>query len=280
MTSLTVPLAGVIGFPVAHSRSPALHGYWLKHYHIEGEYVPLAVAPDDLKQTLESLPQKGFVGVNLTIPHKEAAFGICEELGVIDDVAKKVGAVNTLVFGDGKIIKATNTDGYGFIANLKEGAPDWKPEETSALVLGAGGAARGIIAALIDAGVPSIEILNRTRSKAEALAALFSNVIVGDWEKPAKSLANTNLLINTTSLGMRGEPPLLLPLDDLPKTATVTDIVYNPLHTELLKNAAARGNMVVDGLGMLLHQAAPAFQHWFGLMPEVTQELRTCVLES
>jgi len=273
-------LSGVVGFPVAHSRSPALHGYWLKHYKIDGAYVPLAVSPDDLKQTLDALPKMGFSGVNLTIPHKETAFAICSELGVVDDIAKKVGAVNTLVFGDGKIIKATNTDGYGFIANLKDGAPDWQPETSRALVLGAGGAARGIIAALLHAGVPSIEILNRTRAKAEILAAIFPNVTVGDWDKPVKSLANTNLLINTTSLGMRGEPPLTLPLHDLPKDALVTDIVYNPLHTDLLKNAAARGNMVVDGLGMLLHQAAPAFAHWFGITPEVTQALRTTVLES
>lgn len=272
-------LAGVIGFPISHSRSPALHGYWLKHYKIDGAYVPLAIAPDDLKQTLEALPKMGFAGVNLTIPHKETAFAICSALGVVDDIAQKVGAVNALVFAQGKIIKATNTDGYGFIANLKDGAPDWQPETSRALVLGAGGAARGIIAALLDAGVASIEIINRTRAKAEILAALFDNVTVGDFDKPAKSLANTNLLINTTSLGMRGEPPLTLPLHDLPKDALVTDIVYNPLHTDLLKSAATRGNMVVDGLGMLLHQAAPAFTHWFGITPEVTQGLRTCVLE-
>ena len=273
-------LAGVVGFPVCHSRSPALHGYWLKHYKIDGAYVPLAVTPDDLKQTLEALPKMGFVGVNLTIPHKENAFAICTALGVVDAIAQKIGAVNTLVFGDGKIIKATNTDGYGFIANIKDAAHDWQPETSRALVLGAGGAARGIIAALLSSGVPSIEIINRTRAKAETLAALFPNVTVGDWEKPAKSLANTNLLINTTSLGMSGEPPLTLPLNDLPQDAFVTDIVYNPLHTELLKNAAARGNMVVDGLGMLLHQGAPAFERWFGIPPEVTQALRTCVLEA
>lgn len=271
-------LAGVIGFPISHSRSPALHGYWLKHYKIDGAYVPLAVAPDDLKQTLEALPKMGFAGVNLTIPHKEKACEICSALGVVDDIAKKIGAVNTLVFGAGKIIKATNTDGYGFIANLKDGAPDWQPQSTRATVLGAGGAARGIIAALLDAGVPNIKILNRTRAKAESLAALFPNVTVGDFEKP--DLSDTKLLINTTSLGMQGEPPFTLPLKTLPIEALVTDIVYNPLHTDLLKNAAARGNMVVDGLGMLLHQAAPAFQHWFGLMPEVTPELRICVLEN
>ena len=272
-------LAGVAGWPVDHSRSPALHNFWLKEYNIEAEYVRLPIAPGDLVQELKTLPTKGFVGINLTIPHKEEAFRFCAELGVVDKASKKIGAVNTLVFANGKIVKAMNTDGYGFIQNLQTGAPKWQPENTSALVLGAGGAARGIIAALLSAGVPSIQLLNRTREKAVQLAKDFPNITVGDWERPAEALANASLLINSTSLGMNGEEPLNLKLDDLPKTAIVTDIVYAPLETDLLKRAKARGNKTVDGLGMLLHQAVPAFEAWFGVKPEVTQDLRACVLE-
>ena len=271
-------LAGVAGWPVEHSRSPALHGYWLKEYNIEGAYLPLPISPDHLPDALQLLPKIGFSGLNLTIPHKEMAFRICTELGIIDPDALKIGAVNTLVFDNGRIVKAFNTDGYGFIQNLKAGAPNWKPEKTNVVLLGAGGAARGIIVALLEAGVPSICLLNRTKEKALQLSKIFPNTTVGDWKKPAESLANADLLINATSLGMKGGQPLEMSLDELPKSAIVTDIVYTPLQTELLKNAAARGNPVVDGLGMLLHQAAPGFEEWFGVKPQVTPGLRKCVL--
>lgn len=272
--------AGVAGWPVGHSRSPALHNFWLKAHHIEAEYVRLPIEPKDLVERLKTLPNEGFVGINLTIPHKEEAYRYCKALGVVDEAAQKIGAVNTLVFEDGKIARAMNTDGYGFIENIKSHVPEWKPEETGAVVLGAGGAARGIVAALEEEGVPCIRLLNRTREKAVQLAENFSNVTVGDWENPAQSLANATLLINTTSLGMKGEPPLKLPLNDLSKNAIVADIVYTPLQTDLLKNATARGNKTVDGLGMLLYQAVPAFEAWFGVKPEVTQALRKCVLEA
>jgi shikimate dehydrogenase len=271
-------LAGVAGWPIAHSLSPAIYGYWLKEYKLEGAYLPLPVAVEHLPKTLQLLPKIGFVGMNLTLPHKETAFKICTELGVIDPAVLKIGAVNTLVFSEGRIVNATNTDGYGFVENLRSGAPKWNPEKTNAVLLGAGGASRGIIAALRAAGVPSICLLNRTRDKALQVAQDFSGVTVGDWKKPDEILANATLLINTTSLGMKGEPPLELNLDALPKSAIVTDIVYAPLETELLKTAKARGNKTVDGLGMLLHQAVPGFEAWFGVRPEVTPALRAHVL--
>lgn len=273
--------AGVVGWPVSHSRSPLLHGFWLSEYGIDGTYEAIAVPPEELKSRLLALAAEGYAGVNITVPHKEAAFALATELGVADDVATRIGAVNTLRFKNGKITLATNTDCTGFIANLKAGAPKWEPADTRALVLGARGAARGVIIGLIDAGVRSIEILNRTREKAVALADALAGepceILVGEWENAA-AMAGANLLVNTTSLGMKGEPPLNVDLTDLPKDAIVTDIVYNPLETPLLKNARARGLTTVDGLGMLLHQAAPGFEMWFGKKPEVTTALRTHVL--
>lgn len=275
-------LAGVIGWPVSHSRSPALHTFWLNEYHIKGAYVPLAIAPENLLDTLELLPRIGFQGLNVTVPHKEAVFNFTDKLGVADALARRIGAVNTLVFERGKIVHATNTDCTGFIANLKSGAPEWKPAKTSALVLGAGGAARGIIIGLIDAGVRNITILNRTREKAVALAEALKNepceIRVDDWNERNVDLSQSNLVINTTTLGMHGQEALNLDLSNLPKDAIVTDIVYTPLKTQLLKDAEARGLTAVDGLGMLLHQAAPGFEAWYGMKPQVTQALRTHVL--
>lgn len=274
--------AGVVGWPVSHSRSPLLHGFWLSQYGIDGSYEAIAVKPEELEQRLLQLAAEGYAGVNVTVPHKEAAFALAVTLGVADDVAQRIGAVNTLRFEGGKITLATNTDCTGFIANLKAGAPQWEPAKTRALVIGAGGAARGVIIGLIDAGVRSIEILNRTREKAVALADALSaepcEILVGEWENPGASMACANLLVNTTSLGMRGEPPLNIDPTGLPEGAIVTDIVYAPLETNLLKNARARGLTAVDGLGMLLHQAVPGFEMWFGKRPEVTPALRTHVL--
>jgi len=273
-----IPLAAVLGHPVAHSRSPALHGHWLARYDIPGHYIPLDVAPDDLRQALRQLPSLGFVGANVTIPHKEAALALAT---TATDRAKAIGAANTLTFGEDGAIHADNTDGYGFLANLTAGAPDWRPGSGTALVLGAGGAARGILHALVEAGQADILLANRTREKARRLADdLGSSVQVIDWDAAKDALPDTTLLVNTTALGMDGQAPLTLDLSDLPTSCTVTDIVYVPLETPLLKSARAHGCAVVDGLGMLLHQAAPGFEAWFGRAPEVDDELRRAVLRA
>jgi shikimate dehydrogenase len=268
-----IALAGVIGAPVGHSRSPRLHGTWLRDYGIAGHYVPLHVEAGDLERVLRVMPRMGFVGANVTIPHKEAALALADE---VTDMAARIGAVNTLTFKDGRIL-ADNTDGYGFMANLRQGAPDWRADAGPALVLGAGGAARAVIVALQDAGVPEIRLTNRTRARAEELAAEFG-CAVQDWEKRAEGLGDLGLLVNTTALGMEGQAPLEMPLDGLPAGALVTDIVYTPLDTPLLCDARARGLQAVDGLGMLLHQAVPGFERWFGRRPEVTDSLRAAVL--
>jgi shikimate dehydrogenase len=269
-------LAGVLGWPVAHSRSPRLHGYWLAEHGIDGAYVPLAVAPDDLPQAVRTLPRLGFRGANVTVPHKQAAVEACDHL---DDHARRLGAVNTLVF-DGYLIEGRNTDGVGFLNNLVQHAPAWTPAAGPAVILGAGGAARAVAVALADAGVPEIRLTNRTREKADALAAeLAGPLSVVDWRARGESLAGAGLLVNTTSLGMTGQAPLDLDLTALPRTAVVNDIVYQPLETDLLARARARGNPVVDGLGMLLHQAVPGFEAWFGVRPDVSDALRTFVLQ-
>ncbi|MCC5957355.1 MAG: shikimate dehydrogenase [Natronohydrobacter sp.] len=268
-----IPLAGVIGAPVGHSRSPRLHGTWLRDYGIAGHYVPLHVEADDLERVLRAMPAMGFVGANVTIPHKEAALVLADE---VSDMAARIGAANTLTFRDGRI-HADNTDGYGFMANLRQGAPEWQPEAGAALVLGAGGAARAVIVALQDAGLSEIRLTNRTRARAEDLAAEFG-CAVQDWDARAEGLGDLGLLVNTTALGMDGQAALDMPLGGLPDTALVTDIVYTPLETPLLRDARARGLRAVDGLGMLLHQAVPGFERWFGTRPEVTAALRAAVL--
>jgi shikimate dehydrogenase len=273
-----IPLAGVIGAPVAHSRSPALHGHWLARYGIRGFYVPLHVAPGDLAAALALLPKLGFVGANVTLPHKEAALALADEAS---ERARAIGAANTLVFGPGGRVFADNTDGVGFLANLEAGAPDWRAANGPALVLGAGGAARAVVQALIGAGVPEIRLANRTAERAEALAAAFgAKVKVIPWAEAESALAGAGLLVNTTSLGMSGQAPLVFSLAALAPGAVVNDLVYNPLETELLKAARARGALAVDGLGMLLHQAAPGFEAWFGRKPEVDAALRQAVLGS
>ncbi len=268
-----IPLAGVIGAPVSHSRSPRLHGTWLRKYGVLGHYVPLHVEAGDLASVLRAMPQMGFVGANVTIPHKEAALVLADD---VTERAKRIGAANTLSFHAGRI-HADNTDGYGFMANLTQSAPDWRPDAGAALVLGAGGAARAVIVALQDAGVPQIRLANRTRDRAEDLAAEFG-CSVQDWDQRAQGLQDLGLLVNTTALGMVGQSALEMPLDDLPAHALVTDIVYSPLETALLQSARARGLRAVDGLGMLLHQAVPGFERWFGTRPDVTHTLRDAVL--
>lgn len=267
-------LAGVMGWPIGHSRSPRLHGHWLDRHGIDGAYVPLAVAPENLKTALRALPVLGFRGVNLTLPHKEAAVALCD---AVTDQAKRIGAVNTIVVGDDGGLQGSNTDAYGFIENLRRGS-GWQPADGPVVLLGAGGAARGLAVALLGAGVTDLRILNRTQSRAEALAADIGRAAVAPWAERADALDGAALLVNSTTLGMTGQPPLDLDLSRLPANAVVNDIVYAPLETPLLADARARGNPVVDGLGMLLYQAQPGFEAWFGTKPDVDAALRDFVL--
>jgi shikimate dehydrogenase len=276
MSEAKIPLAGVIGHPVAHSRSPRLHRHWLNTYGLPGFYVPMDVAPQDLETVLRSLPKAGFVGVNVTIPHKEAVMNIADQ---ITDRATLIGAANTLIFREDGKIHADNTDGYGFITNLQDGAPDWKADAGPAVVLGAGGAARAVVASLLDAGVPEILLTNRTRNRAEALKDEFGNKIkVVEWVQAGNILEGAGLVVNTTSLGMVGKPELRVPLDGLESHTVVTDLIYAPLKTRLLQAAEDAGCTTVDGLGMLLHQAVPGFERWFGQRPEVDNATRAAAL--
>ncbi|WP_170771331.1 shikimate dehydrogenase [Ruegeria lacuscaerulensis] len=276
MSKAKIPLAGVIGHPVAHSKSPQLHGHWLKTYGLSGHYVPMDVSPDDLQDVLRALPKAGFVGTNVTVPHKEAALRLADE---VSDRARKIGAANTLVFQDDGRIHADNTDGYGFLENLRSGAPDWSPTDGPAVVFGAGGAARAVLQALVEADVPEILLTNRTRERAETLRDEFGpSITVVDWVQAGNVIEDAELVVNTSSLGMQGQPELRVPLDGLQPGAVVTDLVYAPLKTHLLKTAEEAGCTTVDGLGMLLHQAVPGFESWFGVRPEVNVDLRAAVL--
>ncbi|WP_426032342.1 shikimate dehydrogenase [Cypionkella sp. TWP1-2-1b2] len=273
-----IPLAGVIGHPIAHSRSPALHGFWLKRYGIKGHYIPMDVAPQDLRQILEILPKLGFVGLNVTIPHKEEILKIAD---VVTDRAALIGAANTLIFRKDGHIHADNTDGAGFIANLRQNAPHWNPTAGPAAVFGAGGAARAVVAALIEVGVPEIRIANRTQPRAQALRGDFgAKLQIYDWVQAPNMLEGAATVINTTSLGMSGKSDFRVPLDGLERDALVTDLVYNPLKTSFLLEAQAKGCTVVDGLGMLLHQAAPGFERWFDQRPDVDEATRQAVLSA
>ncbi len=263
-------LAGVLGNPVAHSRSPRLHGFWLRQYGIDGAYVPLPVLPENFARAVRGLADCGFRGANVTIPHKLAAFEVCDSL---DDAARRAGAVNTLVFAEGRIL-GSNTDGFGFLESIREQAPGWAATDGPAVLLGAGGAARAVAAALLDAGCPRLILVNRTAARADALARdLGGPVEVAD----VAPLNGAALLVNTTSLGMAGYGALSLDLAPLPGHAIVADIVYVPLETALLAQARARGLRGVDGLGMLLHQARPGFTAWFGVEPQVDAALRAFV---
>ena len=272
IVSAKARLAGVIGWPVEHSLSPRLHGFWLEKYGIDGAYVALPVRPEDLGDVLRLLPRIGFCGVNVTVPHKERALETMDE---IEPMARTIGAVNTVVVRDDGTLLGRNTDAFGFMENLRQGAPDWHAAHKPALVLGAGGAARAVCVALLDAGVPEIYLVNRTPERAKTLAAeLGEQVIAVRWESHPAAMEETALVVNTTTLGMKGQPETELDLSRLPRAAVVTDVVYTPLETPLLASARARGNMVVDGLGMLIHQARPGFEAWFGVAPEATAELR------
>lgn len=276
MSEDRIPLAGVIGSPIAHSKSPQLHRHWLTAMGLRGYYIPMDVAHEDLDRVIRTLPRMGFVGINVTIPHKETVLGIADQ---VTDRATLIGAANTLIFQkDGKIL-ADNTDGYGFMENLRQGAPDWDPKAGPAVVLGAGGAARAVVAALADVGVPEIILTNRTRVRAEKLKDEFGRrVHVVDWVQAGNILEGAGLVANTTSLGMVGKPELRVPLDGLTKGTVVTDLVYAPLKTRLLAEAEDAGCVTVDGLGMLLHQAVPGFERWFGERPTVDSAARAAAL--
>jgi shikimate dehydrogenase len=267
--------ACVIGWPVEHSRSPLIHRYWLEKYGIDGSYDKIAVETNDLAETVVRLGRDGYAGFNVTVPHKENVLALADEA---DALAKAVGAANTLWFADGRLL-ATNSDVYGFITHLNSAAPGWKNDCGSVAVLGAGGAARAVLKGLIDQGIGEIRLLNRSRERAEALSQRLGAAIqVHDWNSRNASIAGCGLLVNTTSLGMTGAPPLDIDLTALPDTATVADIVYAPLETDLLARARARGLATVDGLGMLLHQAAPGFEKWFGRRPDVDDGLRAHII--
>jgi shikimate dehydrogenase len=274
-------LAGIMGWPVAHSRSPLLHGFWLDQTGVDGAYVPLPVRPADIERALRALPVLGFRGCNLTIPHKQTALLVADH---IDPLARRIGAVNTIVVAADGTLEASNTDVYGFRESLRGGASDWTPAAGPAVVLGAGGSSRAVIAALGDAGVSEVRIVNRTRGRAEKvandLATLAMRISVHSWKAASDLLDGACLLVNTTSLGMTGEPPLDLDLSRLPRSAPVVDIVYVPLETGLLARARRRGHSVVDGLGMLLHQARPGFEAWFGAEVRVTPELRAAIVKT
>jgi shikimate dehydrogenase len=275
-------IAGVMGWPIGHSRSPRLHGFWLRQYGIDGAYVPLAVAPDRAEQAIRALPALGFRGCNVTVPLKEIAFRTVDRL---DETARRMGAVNTIVVAEDGTLEGGNTDGFGFLENLRAEQPDWTAERGPAVVIGAGGAARAVVVALLDAGAPEVRLVNRTSARAEELAAdlaavgLNDGVTVVDWVSRETALDGATLLVNTTTQGMAGQPALDLSLRALPVSAVVNDIVYVPLETPLLAEAKTRGNPVAGGIGMLLHQARPGFKAWFGVEPQVTPDLTCFVLE-
>lgn len=265
-----------MGWPVGHSRSPRLHGYWLNKYGVDGAYIPLAVSPERLEQALRALPALGLRGTNITVPHKEAALAVCD---TIDPLARRIGAVNTIVIGPDGALNGSNTDAFGLLENLRNSST-WRPTDGPVVILGAGGAARSACVALIDAGVESIRIVNRTLDRARDLVnAMAPHCDAAGWDRREEALEGAALVINTTTLGMTGQPPLDIRLDALPLHATVYDIVYAPLETGLLAAARARSIKAVDGLGMLLHQARPGFEAWFGVRPEVDDGLRDFVLQ-
>jgi len=268
-------LAGVMGDPVMHSRSPKLHNYWLAKYGLTGTYVPLAVTAERLRAALRALPALGFSGCNLTIPHKEAALDIVDNL---DPLARRVGAVNCVVVAPDGSLEGHNHDGFGYIESVREAQPDWRADTGPIVVIGAGGGARAVLVSLIDQGAREIRLVNRTLPRGKALAGDLGGPITAlSWEKREAALEDAAMLINATNQGMLGERPLDLALDRLPVSALVSDIVYIPRETALLAAARKRGNATANGLGMLLHQARPAFHAWFGIMPEVTPELRAMI---
>lgn len=265
-------MAGVMGWPIMHSRSPLLHNYWLEKHGLVGRYVPLAIKVERLEKALRALPALGFSGCNLTIPHKIEALTIVDE---VHEAARRIGAVNCIIVRPDDSLYGVNNDGWGYIENVVERVPGWRADAGPVVVLGAGGGARAVVVSLLDRGAKEVRLVNRTPARAATMKQQIGGAIeVVGWADRHKALQGAAMLVNTTSQGMVGQPALDLALDQLPKTALVSDIVYTPLETPLLAAARRRGNPTVDGLGMLLHQARPAFKAWFGVLPEVTAELR------
>jgi shikimate dehydrogenase len=272
----TFIMAGVMGWPVAHSRSPVIHNHWIKQYGLAGAYGLFTVQPNQLETAIRGLKALGLAGCNITIPHKVDAM---QYMDWVEPLALRMGAINTIVVQADGALHGFNNDGYGYLQSLREAQPSWQADAGPAVVLGAGGAARAIVVSLIDAGATEIRILNRTRSKAEDLAQEFGQVVTAfDWSERSDALNNAALLVNTTNQGMHGESALDIDLTQLPTSALVSDAIYIPLETPLLATARLRGNTTVNGLGMLLHQARPAFNAWFGVMPEVTPELKNAIM--
>jgi shikimate dehydrogenase len=268
-------LAGLMGDPVMHSRSPRLHNYWLAQHGLAGSYLPLAVKAQGLRAALRALPALGFSGCNLTIPHKEAALDIVDR---VDPLARRIGAMNCVVVARDGSLTGQNHDAFGYIESVREAQPAWRADAGPIVVIGAGGGARAVLVSLIDQGAREIRLVNRTLTRGQALERELGGPIAAlGWGDRAAALAGAAMLINTTNQGMVGQPPLDLRLDALPATALVSDIIYIPRETALLAAARKRGNPTVNGLGMLLHQARPAFHAWFGIMPEVTPELRKMI---
>jgi shikimate dehydrogenase len=264
-------MAGVMGFPVMHSRSPTLHNYWLEKYGLKGRYMPLAIRPEGLAAALKALPALGFSGCNLTIPHKETAMRLVDRL---DAASKRIGAINCVTVEKDGSLSGTNNDGFGYIESVAQAHPTWRADAGPIVVLGAGGGARAVLVALAERGAREIRLINRTDTRASLLAEdLGSPITAVPWSERSKALEGAAMLVNTTSQGMVGQPALDIEIETLPRTALVSDIVYIPKATPLLAVAKARGNPTVGGLGMLLNQARPAFKGWFGIMPEVTPEL-------
>ena len=275
MSSSPYGLAGIIGWPVSHSRSPGIHNHWIKKYGLTGAYVQLPVAPGTLNQAIPGLKALGFRGCNITLPHKVDALKLVDE---VDALARRMGAMNTIVVQPDGSLKGFNHDGFGYIQSLLDAQPGWRADVGPITVLGAGGAARAVVLSLADCGAKEIRLLNRTDAKAGALAAEFGSPVKAvPWSDRHAALADAALLVNTTSQGMHGQPALELDLATLPRHALVSDVIYVPLETPLLAAARQRGNPTVNGLGMLLNQARPAFQAWFGVMPEITPELRLAI---
>ena len=277
MNTSAVPVAAVIGHPVNHSRSPRMHNFWLAHFGLEGYYIPLDIDPKKFERSIRNLPELGFVGANITIPYKEKVLKIADK---ISDRAALVGAANTLTFLKNGGIYADNTDGYGFLENIKSKYKDWSAGEGISVVFGAGGASRAILGALLEDGASDIILANRTRSRADQLRSDFgAKIKVVEWMKIQNYLSDASTIINTTSLGMVGKTDLPIPLNTLKKNTLVTDIVYTPIETHLLATATKMGCRTVDGLGMLIHQAIPGFERWFGIKPGDSQLLRELLIK-
>jgi len=268
-------IAGLLGWPVAHSRSPVIHNHWLAHHGIAGRYVLFPVPPEKLEAAVRGLAALGLRGCNVTTPHKQAIFPLLDR---VDDLARRIGAVNTVVVEKDGTLTGFNNDGNGFIQSLRDADPTWRPDSGPILVLGAGGASRAVVASLAAQGATEIRLTNRTREKAQEIAQAVGSVVkVVPWDAREDALDGVAMLANATSLGSAGKPPLPMSLDRLPKDALVGDLIYVPPETPLLADARTRGNITVNGLGLLLNQARPAFKAWFGVMPDVTPALRAAI---